>query len=271
MPAVVVTLGDLTFLDALKITHARLTNLFSLLACSALHLTLPQPLPNDTKTDRPVEHWRNVTNQAFAQATEHLQPSLKNELGPAPKTAEYKDQPMALHALTEVSNISGQAEHTRCLLLDSERLVRPRGFIKRKLSQKARFVHHVYTWHRIVGESTYVLHDYTPSGTFLHALHPSRLADEHTARVTAAVDDFISASRLDNFLRLETNPSGRDLNINERKDKQTSLKDIHLERQQESCLVAWVLITVGKAMPYAIREMSGPAAPRAGEGASFPV
>jgi arginine metabolism regulation protein II len=118
--------------------------------------------------------------------------------------------------------MSGQPEHARCLLLDTERLVRIRGFVKRKISQKARLLHHVYTWHRIVGESTYVLHDYTPSKTFLHALQ-----NNFKSSRPAATED--PTSRRDSFMRLEINATDRDLNIDERKDKETSLKDIHLE------------------------------------------
>ncbi|KAL2800253.1 fungal-specific transcription factor domain-containing protein [Aspergillus keveii] len=217
MPAAVVTLGDVTFLSAQNIRHARLANLYSLIACSALHLTL-QP---SNSTDRPLEHWQRVTNQAFLQAKEQVQLSLKNELGP-PTKAKYKDQMMALCALTEFTIMSGQPEHARCLLLDTERLIRIRGFVKRKISQKARLLHHVYTWHRIVGESTYVLHDYTPSKTFLHALQ-----NNFKSSRPAATED--PTSRRDSFMRLEINATDRDLNIDERKDKETSLKDIHLE------------------------------------------
>jgi arginine metabolism regulation protein II len=118
--------------------------------------------------------------------------------------------------------MSGQPDHERCLSLGTERLVRLRGFVKRKISQKARLLHHVYTWHRIVGESTYVLHNYTPSKTFLHALQ-----SKFKSSRPAATED--PAFRRDSFLRLEINATDRDLNIDERKDKETSLKDIHLE------------------------------------------
>lgn len=96
IPAAVVTLGDLTFMSAGNVSHARQANLYSLLACSAIHLTL-QPSPD---SDRPGEHWQRVTSQAFAQAKEQMQLTLKNELEP-PKKAKYKDQLMALCALTE--------------------------------------------------------------------------------------------------------------------------------------------------------------------------
>ncbi|PLB55241.1 hypothetical protein P170DRAFT_36219 [Aspergillus steynii IBT 23096] len=227
MPAAVVTLGDLTFLNAQNITHARQANLYGLLACSALHLTLK--LPNDT--NRSIDHWKQVTKRAFEQAKEHMQISLKTETQ-LPKKAKYKDQMMALCALTEFAIISGQPQHARCFLLDTERLVRLRGFTKRRISQKARLLHHVYTWHRIVGESTYVLHDYSPSKQFLDALETNfQPPPVETSESVGSMGE--ADARLDTFLRLETHASDRDLNIHERKDQETSLRDIHLEDSRD--------------------------------------
>ncbi|KAL4749575.1 hypothetical protein BDW72DRAFT_213992 [Aspergillus terricola var. indicus] len=227
IPAAVITLGDLTFMSAGHISHARLANLYSLLACSAVHLTLQ--LSKDT--DFPVQHWQRVTTQAFAQAKEQIQLTLKNELG-LPKKAKYRPTDGALspsHPSTHtyLQIISGQTRYARCLLLDCERLVRLRGLVKRKISQKARLLHHVYTWHRIVGESTYVLHDYTPSKTFLHALQNNFQSTPPADGPIGQPDEL--SPRLDNFLRLETKPSDYDLNIDERKDQETSLQDIHLQ------------------------------------------
>lgn len=131
--------------------------------------------------------------------------------------------------VNSVQIISGQQDHARCLLLDSERLVRLRGLVKRKISQKARLLHHVYTWHRIVGESTYVLHDYTPSKPFLDALQ----TNFQTPREESIRHADEPSPRLDNFLRLETSPSDRDLNIDEQKDQETSLQDIHLQDSRD--------------------------------------
>lgn len=120
--------------------------------------------------------------------------------------------------------LSGQQQHARCLMVDAERLLRLRGLPKRRISQKARLLHHVYTWLRIVGESTYVLHDYTPSTSFLEALD--------TQFRTPPSMDTIAANgnpRLDDFLRLEAKNSDSDLNIDEPKDPDIGLHDIHLQ------------------------------------------
>lgn len=105
-------------------------------------------------------------------------------------------------------------------MIDAERLLRLRGLPKQKISQKARLLHHIYTWVRIVGESTYVLHDYNPSDSFIEAFH-------HHFRI----DDVVSQRnpRLDDFLRLQPRQSDSDLDIDEPKDNEVGLYDIHLQ------------------------------------------
>lgn len=123
--------------------------------------------------------------------------------------------------------MSGQQQHARCFMIDAERLLRLRGLHKIKISKKARLLHHVYTWLRIVGESTFVLHDYNLSSSSLEALgsrfrfRSTRSSDEPEAPEPN--------SHLDDFLRLETQNSDSDLNIDEPKDQSSALRDIHLQ------------------------------------------
>lgn len=125
--------------------------------------------------------------------------------------------------------LSGQQQHARCFLIDAERLLRLRGLSKRRISKKARLLHHVYTWLRIVGESTFVLHDYHLSFSCLENLgvsrsHPSSSTNSNT---TAAVTSEPNP-HLDDFLRLENQNSDSDLNIDEPKDIASGYHDIHL-------------------------------------------
>lgn len=90
VPAAVVTYSDTTFLGTEKISHARLANLYGLLACSAIHLVL-NPSAISTK---PLEYWWQVANQAYQEAKDHMQISLNTETQ-GPKKAKYKDQLMA--------------------------------------------------------------------------------------------------------------------------------------------------------------------------------
>jgi arginine metabolism regulation protein II len=112
-------------------------------------------------------------------------------------------------------------------MIDAERLLRLRGLSKTRISKKARLLHHVYTWLRIVGESTFVLHDYNLSSSSLEALG-SRFRLEHTPN-SEQMTNAEPNPRLDDFLRLETQNSDSDLNIDEPKDKTSGLHDIHLQ------------------------------------------
>ena len=124
--------------------------------------------------------------------------------------------------------LSGNQKEARYYLIDSERLLRVRGLAKREISRKARMLHHIYTWVRIVSESTYVLHDYSASDAFIEALN-------HHFRPTAdeSENDHLQRSdrndRLDDFLHLQPRQSDSDLDIDEPKEHEAGLHDIHLE------------------------------------------
>lgn len=90
VPAAVVTYGDLTFLGTERISHARLANLYGLLACSAIHLVLS----SSATPTKPPEYWWQVANQAYQEAKDHMQTSLNSETQGV-KRAKYKDQLMA--------------------------------------------------------------------------------------------------------------------------------------------------------------------------------
>lgn len=116
-------------------------------------------------------------------------------------------------------------------MIDAERLLRIKGLAKRDISRKCRLLHHVYTWIRIVGESTYVIHDYESFGPVVDnmsaahkagRLHGSR--EKHTSHSRNTHN-----ARLDDFIRLEPHSSDSDLDIDEFKENEGGLVDIHLE------------------------------------------
>ncbi|KAJ6179436.1 hypothetical protein N7519_009897 [Penicillium mononematosum] len=222
VPAAVVTYSDSTFLGTEKVSQAKLANLYGLLACSAIHLVLNP----STISTKPPEYWWKVANQAYLQAKDHMQTSLQSETQGL-KKAKYKDQLMAACILIQYTIMSGQQQHARCFMIDAERLLRLRGLSKTRISKKARLLHHVYTWLRIVGESTFVLHDYNLSASSLEALG-SRFRLQHTPN-SEQMANAEPNPRLDDFLRLETQNSDSDLNIDEPKDKTSGLHDIHLQ------------------------------------------
>ncbi|KAJ5133512.1 hypothetical protein N7526_004877 [Penicillium atrosanguineum] len=223
LPAAVVAFGDTTFLGTSGVSHARLANLYGILACSAIDLALKPP----TELVELTERWDRIANQTYQLAKDHIQVSLQQETH-GPNKAKYKDQLMAANILTQYAILSGQQQHARCFLIDAERLLRLRGLSKKRISKKARLLHHVYTWLRIVGESTFVLHDYSLSYPCLEPLGQS--SRSHTSREGSSnlATQAEPNPRLDDFLRLESQNSDNDLNIDEPKDRGKGFHDIHL-------------------------------------------
>ncbi|KAL2827318.1 fungal-specific transcription factor domain-containing protein [Aspergillus cavernicola] len=223
LTAAMAAYNDLTIPGFQSISHARLANLYGLLACSAVHLALDLA----HKSADAVEQWQHAAYQMFEQARDHMQRSLKYEMR-EPKRAKYKDQLMAICGLIEYTVISGQHQRARNFMVNAEYILRVRGLFKHRISQKARLLHHVDTWLRLVGESTYVLHDYNPSNSFIEALD----LNLQRCRLDAVTDGSTThepSPRLDDFLRLEAHDADSDLNVNEPKDKQTGLHDINLQ------------------------------------------
>lgn len=103
LPAAVVAFGDTTFLGSEGVSHARLANLYGLLACSAIELALKPP----TVAAESTEHWYSIASQTYQQAKDHIQISLQHELSGSSK-AKYKDQLMAANILTQYA-VSGSA------------------------------------------------------------------------------------------------------------------------------------------------------------------
>lgn len=111
--------------------------------------------------------------------------------------------------------------------------MRYRGLAKREVSRKSRLLHHMYTWLRILGESTYVLHDYT---NVVQSI-PATLLTQPTTTIERVPQEQHSNgqnSRLDDFLRVESHQSDSDLEIEVVKEPQASLRDIHLEDSRDN-------------------------------------
>ena len=118
----------------------------------------------------------------------------------------------------------------RCYLIDAERLLRLRGLNKRVLSRRARLLHHVYTWLRIVGESTFVIHDYANS-TLLPRIESSLSKSRRRADGTQedSTANATTHGHLDDFLRVDTNEGDSGTDSDAHKDDEVGIRDIHLE------------------------------------------
>lgn len=207
--AAVQTLADITYMDR-HVKHANAANLYGLMACSAYFLASD---PSGSATNN-AGYWSDLASKAGRKAKEHMQKSLQREL-PNGSKAKYKDQLMALMSNLAYSIAAGQQKDTRCYMVDTERLVRIRGLAKRHISRRARLLHHMYTWSRIVGESTYVLHDVK-----LYVNINSKFS-------RAMPTETGHSSKLDDFLRIdqdEDEPQPEEIKAHD-----IGLTDIHLQ------------------------------------------
>ena len=117
---------------------------------------------------------------------------------------------------------------TRSLFLATESLIRLRGLVKPYISRRARLLHHMYTWIRILTESTFLLHDeITQPPTFNFPLPTPVIS----LQVPSSNNRLPPSIQVDTFLRIEPTKSrnDNDLNIDELKDAKAGLDDIHLE------------------------------------------
>lgn len=112
-----------------------------------------------------------------------------------------------------------------------EYLIRLRGLIKPQLSRRARLLHYMYTWIRILTESTLVIHNEIHHTAPCKILWSRRLDMEELSRLAqrnAAIPPFDQSRRLDDFLRITSAEADRDVNIHGPKDLNTNIGDIHL-------------------------------------------
>ncbi|PLB53355.1 hypothetical protein P170DRAFT_404383 [Aspergillus steynii IBT 23096] len=229
IPAALETLGQLTALGSESISHARLANFYSLQACAATHLATT-PLTSIAEPNS-KDYWKRVSEQAYAEAKHNMKLSLENE-SEGPKKAKFKDQMMALYGIAECAIFSCQQRDVRCYLMDAERLLRSRGFSKKKVSRKVRLLFNINTWLRIVGESTYVLHDHSSIESFVGSINFHCRPRESIAREHLTVSAPDQGIRLDDFLLFENIENN--LNIDEPKDRRLDLRDIHLQDSRKS-------------------------------------
>ena len=99
-------------------------------------------------------------------------------------------------------------------------------------------LHHFYTWSRILGESSYVLHNHDQRQV-AEAIGSYRNLPRKRRESGRSVEttDLYSRSRhnpkLDDFLRLDSDAQESDVDANTQKENDKALRDIHLEDPRE--------------------------------------
>ncbi|KAF4446776.1 arginine metabolism regulation ii [Fusarium albosuccineum] len=224
-PSAVMTMSQLTVLDTNKdqIKHANLAIFYALIAVSAFHLSL-----NSTTFPalaRPGDHWKCLSNRTYDAAKHHLKLSLEKECQP-PNKAKYKEQLMGISSVLATALLSGNEGDTRWCLTEMERLISWRGLTKPSISRRARLLHNVYAWMRIVSESTNVYRDENHA---IEAPFARSNASSSTTKPpqtnTVPVQSINPDITLDNFLHLEP----RKLHPSHgQKESRRDIKDIHL-------------------------------------------
>ena len=99
-------------------------------------------------------------------------------------------------------------------------------------------LHHMYTWSRIIGESSYVLrnHDQSQIATAIGSYSNSsrkRRAGHRSVEAIESDPRLGHYPKLDDFLRLDQDAPESDVDTNAQKEGDKGLRDIHLEDPRE--------------------------------------
>ncbi|KAF4965710.1 hypothetical protein FSARC_6493 [Fusarium sarcochroum] len=218
-PSAIMTLSELTMLDVNKdqIKRANLATFYALVAVSSFHLSLnSMTFPG---LARPGDHWKSLSSRTYEAAKHHLKLSLEKESQPGPHKAKYKEQLMGISAVLATALLSGNENDTRWCLTEMERLISWRGLTKPSISRRARLLHNIYAWMRIVSESLNVYSDES------HAIEtpfarPSN-GNSRASTTNVPVQSINPDMTLDNFLHLEPRK------LHGQKPRR-DIKDIHL-------------------------------------------
>lgn len=225
----ILTLAKMTYMTAEITSRAELATLLATCATAAIHLSA-QP---GREGEHDEQYWIEFAAQSIHEARESLHWSLQHETK-GPKTAKYKDQLMANFAVINHATLYDCQQEVRTGMLELERLLRFRGLAKPYISRKARLLHHLYSWIRVVNESTYVLHDHK-NGRPLEIAKISRKTGKRRRGEDVGEDtrhhDRTDESnpRLDDFLRLQPNVAEVEQVIVSQKDGEASIRDVHYE------------------------------------------
>ncbi|KAJ5551554.1 fungal-specific transcription factor domain-containing protein [Penicillium sp. DV-2018c] len=141
-PAAVSTYAEL--LVNQKASHHRLSLFHSLVSASCLDRA------NRSRDTMDCEMLR-VSSQRLAK--QHLEFALEEEMT-SRKPIKYKELLIAILSMIYLEIFSEDYNNAQKLLVRAESLIRRRGCLKAQRSPKVRTLHHVYTWLRILAEST---------------------------------------------------------------------------------------------------------------------
>ncbi|KAI1391590.1 fungal-specific transcription factor domain-containing protein [Hypoxylon trugodes] len=145
LPCALETFAEITLFG--RASHTRSAVLYSVLANSAFQLHTA----TSEKADPISSRWLELGTKHRDTAKDHLRQALRTEMY-GPNKSKYKELLMAMLGCA-ITVLRGNAQTFKYLLLGAERLIRLRGLDSKK-TFKVRLLHHMYTYLRIMAEST---------------------------------------------------------------------------------------------------------------------
>ncbi|PLB53291.1 Zn(II)2Cys6 transcription factor [Aspergillus steynii IBT 23096] len=185
------------------VSHTGLSLFFSLLAASSLHLA--------SRGDH-SDSWVKLRDSYEQTSRQHLNIALKEEVA-GENRVKYKELLMALLSMVMIEIFRGQYCRAQNLLVEAELLIRRRGLPKVHKSLKVRSLHHVYTYLRVMAEST--------CGCALVSICPQR---PNSSLLSAEPSYHLLRS-----FRVADHTTTTDLDAHFEKPLESGYNDIHLE------------------------------------------
>ncbi|KAK0121730.1 hypothetical protein ONS95_010016 [Cadophora gregata] len=129
-------------------SFAKMALFYALLSISAFHLGFA-----NQKSNGSAQHWKLKGAAHKKTAQKYLQSSLDKNL---PKTmrGKYKEVLMSMLSMVTIGVFSGDMQDSQAYLAESESLIRTIGLPKPVKSLKISKLHHIFSYLRIIHEST---------------------------------------------------------------------------------------------------------------------
>ncbi|KAL2064381.1 hypothetical protein VTL71DRAFT_4875 [Oculimacula yallundae] len=129
-------------------SFAKMALFYALLSISAFHIGC-----GNKESELNAQHWKSIGARHKATAQKYLQSSLDNSL-PKATRGKYKEVLMSMLSMVTIGVFSGDMQDSQNYLAESESLIRTFGLPKPVKSLKISKLHHIFSYLRIIHEST---------------------------------------------------------------------------------------------------------------------
>ncbi|KAH7348421.1 fungal-specific transcription factor domain-containing protein [Rhexocercosporidium sp. MPI-PUGE-AT-0058] len=129
-------------------SFAKMALFYALLSISAFHMSFA-----DQESEERVQHWKIKGAAHKKTAQKYLRSSLDKDL-PKAMRGKYKEVLMSMLSMVTIGVFSGDMQDSQSYLAESESLIRNFGLPKPVKSLKISKLHHIFSYLRIIHEST---------------------------------------------------------------------------------------------------------------------